>query len=89
MHVAVKVTKRDLQVHLEPVKSIAGTQEVGEKRKSCLADWRQLEGRGNRLFRWEDSRVAVPSAACGATSCGKGLLVGIPPAREGPLTSLS
>lgn len=27
--------------------------------------------------------MAVPSAACGATSCGKGLSVGIPPVGEG------
>lgn len=85
MGVEVKVTKRDMQVDLEPVESIAGERVVGEKRESCPADSRKMERRSNRLFRWEDSRVAVPSAACGVTSLGKWLSVWIPPVREGPM----
>lgn len=78
---------------MEPVKSIAGEREVGEKKKKLLVRFAQAgtrpERRGNRLFRWEDSRVAVPSAACGAASRDKWLSVGIPPVREGPHNSFS
>lgn len=101
IRVEVKVTKRDMQVqfHLDPIKSIAGEQEVGERvgrgEEGGELPWRfsqagtRPERRGNRLFRWEDSRVAVPSAACGTASCDKGLSVGIPPVREGPHASFS